>query len=302
MLTLYPLLFFLFSLLLPQMLAQQSCNGHPELCSRRWSNITTIGAHDSAFVGPLPQDNQNVELTAQLTAGIRFLQAQTHVDITKALSMCHTTCLELDAGPLTDYLSTIKSFLDANPNDVITLLLVNGDNVPVSTFDSAFTSAGLKDYAYIPTTTSAPIALADWPVLSALISQGKRLIAFLDAGANTTSTPYLIDEFSYFFETPYDTTDPDFPQCTLDRPAGASPDGRMYIVNHFLDIDLGGTGILIPDRGALNRTNAATGNGSIGAQVGLCESKYGRAPVAVLVDFFDEGDVFDAENEANGLA
>jgi hypothetical protein len=75
----------------------------------------------------------------------------------------------------------------------------------------------------------------------------------------------------------------------------------MYIVNHFLDMDIGG-GILIPDRTALDTTNAATGKGSIGAQADLCVGLYGRGPVGVLVDFFDQGDVFTAQNRLNGLA
>ena len=111
--------------------------------------------------------------------------------------------------------------------------------------------------------------------------------------------PYILDEFAYFFETPYDTTDPNFAECTLDRPPNSLPDGKMYIVNHFLDISV--FGILIPDNPRDQQTNAATGSGSIGAQVALCEGIYKRNPKAVLVDYFDKGDVFTAERSMNGL-
>ncbi|MCJ1460664.1 hypothetical protein MMC28_011046 [Mycoblastus sanguinarius] len=276
--------------------AQTACNGHADLCSRQFSNITQIGTHDSAFVGTLPQDNQDVSVTAQLDAGIRFLQAQSHKDFSGTLSLCHTSCLEEDAGSVASYLSTIKTWLDANPNEVVTLLLTNGDNVPVSMFDTAYTSSGLKSYAYTP--ASSPLAIGAWPTLQELISAGTRLVAFLDYGADA-SVPYILDEFSYFFETPYDTTDATFPECSIDRPPGASADGRMYIVNHFLDLDI--DGIDIPDNAADNTTNAATGSGSIGAQADLCIGLYGRAPVGVLVDYFDHGDVFTAQNTLNGL-
>ncbi len=73
----------------------------------------------------------------------------------------------------------------------------------------------------------------------------------------------------------------------------------MYIVNHFLDIDI--AGIKIPDNGADNVTNAATGVGSIGAQTNLCIGLYGRAPVGVLVDYFVKGNVFAAQDALNGL-
>ena len=276
--------------------AETLCNGHAEFCNRKYSNITSIGAHDSAFVGELPQDNQDVSVTAQLDAGIRFLQAQSHKNIFGTLQLCHTSCFEEDAGTVESYLSTVKSWLDAHPNEVVTILLVNGDNVPVSMFDDAYTSSGIKHYVYAPPTS--PLALDAWPTLQQLITANTRLVAFLDAGADP-SVPYILDEFSYFFETPFDTLDPAFPECTIDRPAGAKADGCMYIVNHFLDIDW--NGIDVPDRGALNQTNAAEGVGSIGAQADLCVGLYGRAPFGVLVDFFDQGDVFKAQDRLNGL-
>lgn len=74
----------------------------------------------------------------------------------------------------------------------------------------------------------------------------------------------------------------------------------MYIVNHFLDLDI--AGIDIPDNSADNTTNAASGVGSIGAQVGICQGLYGRAPVGVLVDYFDRGNVFAAQDALNGLS
>lgn len=290
------LIFLTSSLYFAPIRAQTLCNGHAELCGRKYSNITTIGAHDSAFVGQLPQDNQGVSVTAQLDAGIRFLQVQSHKNIFGTLQLCHTSCFEEDAGAVETYLSTVKIWLDAHLNEVVTLLIVNGDNVPVSEFDDAYTSSGLKSYAYTP--TKSPLAIDAWPTLQELITANTRLVAFLDAGADP-SVPYILDEFSYFFETPFDTTDPAFPECKIDRPAGAKADGRMYIVNHFLDVEW--LGVEVPDTDALGQTNAAVGVGSIGAQAGLCSGLYGRAPVGVLVDYFDQGDVFGAQDRLNGL-
>jgi hypothetical protein len=114
-----------------------------------------------------------------------------------------------------------------------------------------------------------------------------------------TSVPYILDEFAYFFETPYDVTDSSFPDCSINRPSGVTADGRMYIVNHFLDVDI--LGVLIPDRSAAATTNAATGTGSIGAQAALCKGLYGRPPNFVLVDFTDQGQVLAAQDALNGF-
>ena len=234
--------------------------------------------------------------------------------------MCHTSCFEEDAGSLEDYMSTVKNFLDGNPNEVIMMLLVNGDGVDPSMFDDALIGSGLNTYNFTPSSGSDILPIDQWPTLDTMITDNQRLVLFLgkhpnlllhfngrssssgpDSGANTQQYPYILDEFSYFFETPYDTTDPSFPECTIDRPAGGSPTGRMYIVNHFLDTDLGG-GILVPNEPAAGTTNAATGDGSIGAQSTLCEGIYGYAPKGVLVDYMDMGDVFTAEHNLNGLS
>jgi len=282
---------------------QQVCNGRAEFCSRSYSNVTLIGAHDSAFVGPIidPRVNQEVDITGQLNAGIRYFEVQTHV-LNNVISLCHTSCLELYAGPLSDYLTSVKTWLDGHPDDIVTILVANGDSVNATTMGSVFNATGISEYAFVPSTSPNMLSINDWPTYSSMISAGQRLVVFMDYHADEREVPYILDEFTYYFETPYDTTDPEFAQCEINRPDSAGPDGRMYIVNHFLDTNFLNTGILIPDNFADAETNAAKGNGSIGAQADLCYSIYGRPPNVVLVDMFDRGDVFTAQNNLNNLS
>ena len=155
--------------------AEIACNGNEALCSRKYSNVTQIGTHDSAFVGILPTDNQFDSVSSQLNAGIRFLQGQTHIK-NGALEMCHTTCIEEDAGTLISYLTTITTWMVANPDEVVTLLLTNGDSADVSLFGAAMVSSGLSAYAYTP---PSQLTMADWPTLQELIDNDTRLIMFL---------------------------------------------------------------------------------------------------------------------------
>lgn len=278
-----------------------ACNGHAEYCDRSYSNITFVGSHDSPFVGKLPQQNQNIKVKAQLDMGVRFLQAQTHHSILddKVLELCHTSCFLEDAGKLKSFLGTIKEWLDANTNEVVTLLLTNGDSVDINEFGDTFADSGIVDYAFVPSSSPDKLSIDKWPTLGELISSGKRLVVFLDYGADTKKVDYILDEFAYFFETAYDVTDSSFSSCSIDRPSGASASGRMYIVNHFLDVDI--FGVKVPDREHAGKTNAATGDGSIGAQASLCEGLYGRAPNSILLDFVDKGDAINAQNGLNGL-
>ncbi|EFX02694.1 hypothetical protein CMQ_2623 [Grosmannia clavigera kw1407] len=274
----------------------QSCNGSPDLCDRLYSNVAYVGSHDSAFVGILPTQNQYISVADQLSLGVRFLQAQSH-NKNGVIELCHTTCAEEDAGTLATYLASVKTFLDDNPNEVVTLLLTNGDSIAIADYGTVFTAAGLDTYAYAPSGTPA---LADWPTLGALISSGKRLIVFMDYHADRTKVDYILSEFTFIYETPYDTTDADFPECTIDRPSGGSATGRMGLVNHFLDVDINlfGNDILVPDATAASTTNSLS---SITAQANLCLNEHGRLPNFILLDFINKGNAIAAQNQLNGL-
>jgi hypothetical protein len=173
------LCFGLLSAAIPVVLSQTACNGRVEYCSRSYSNVSFIGAHDSPFVGSLPTDNQDLNVTADLEYGIRFLQGQTHQNLEGELDLCHTNCLLKDAGSLVSFLQTVKAWLDTNPNEVLTLLITNGDNLDISRFDTAFADSGIKPYVYVPPTSPNVLPIDSWPTLQELIDAGTRVVAFL---------------------------------------------------------------------------------------------------------------------------
>jgi hypothetical protein len=74
---------------------------------------------------------------------------------------------------------------------VVTLLIVNSDGLKPSEFDTVFKAVGLDALSYSP--TAAVTAQGSWPSLGSLIDSGKRLVTFMDTGADFTSVPYIID-------------------------------------------------------------------------------------------------------------
>jgi len=60
------------------------------------------------------------------------------------------------------------------------------------------------------------------------------------------------------------------------------PSGTMYLINHFLDKTILGNPVPFVEK--LNQTNAATGAGSLGAQVDSCVTQYSKPPNFMLVD------------------
>ncbi|KAI5121163.1 hypothetical protein M0805_007160 [Coniferiporia weirii] len=278
-----------------------TCNGHPELCDRSYGNVSFVGAHDSYAVGTNNlATNQDYDATQQLNDGVRMLQMQAHLS-NNVIHLCHTSCLLYDGGTLESYLDNVKSWMGNNTNDVVTLLIVNSDGATPAAFDAVFQSAGLNTLSYSPPSSS--IAFTDWPTLGSMIDNGTRLVTFLDTGADFTSVPYIIDEFTNMWETAFDVTDTTF-DCEVNRTKGDSST-QLYTINHFLDenVTILGTVSPTPDKDALNQTNAVSGTGSLGLQASQCGTEYGRSPNFMLVDFYEYGggSVFEVAATLNGV-
>ncbi|KAG6028189.1 hypothetical protein E4U19_001636 [Claviceps sp. Clav32 group G5] len=291
----------------------QACNNSPSLCNRPYNNITHMGAHNSPFLrdqstGDSLSGNQFLNATLALDSGLRLLQAQVHKP-NSTLELCHTSCSLLDAGALETWLSSIHIWLTRNPNEVITLLLVNADKAPASEFGPLFDRAGLSDLAYKPTTGNE--LSASWPTLQAMIAANTRLVSFVTNIQYSASTPYLLPEFTHVFETPFEVASIDGFNCTIDRPSRASKEpassalasGYLSLVNHFKYQSVL-AGVEIPDVSSIETVNSAGGSvvGNLGKHLGECRREWNRVPNFVLVDFWNRGDVIAAVDGMNGVS
>lgn len=278
------------------------CNGHAELCDRSYGNITFFGSHDSFAFSEDPfalARDQEVDITSQLNLGVRLLQAQSHMKDGQ-LHFCHTSCALFDGGTVLSYLQKVNTWLLANPSEVLTLLFTNPEGVSLpNVWDPAFEQSGVKDLVYTPPTV--PVKQGDWPTLGDLINSNKRVIVFLDAGADTDrSVPYILPEFEMIWETPFSQTDPTFP-CSVDRIAGPlSTSDHMYMINHSLNKNLLDTGIIVSDPLDAGSTN---GVGSIMANAAGCAPlAANRSPNFVLLDFVNLGQGLEAVDQLNGFS
>ena len=178
-------------------------------------------------------------------------------------------------GTLEAYLTEVAQWMKQNPYDVVTLLMGNFNQVDPSNFTAPIESSGMKEFVYTP--SQVPMGLDDWPTLSSLILSGKRALFFLDYKANQNKIPWLMDEFSQIWETPFSPTNESFP-CTVQRPPGLGPkkaEQRMYLANHNLNVEInfGSIDMLIPNTAHLDVTNGVSGFGSLGAMSEECTGK-----------------------------
>lgn len=277
--------------------AQTACNGDASLCSKTYNSLTYLMTHNSYGFQQNAAANQHYPITTQLDDGVRGLKLSAVAgNQTGVIELCHTSCSLLDSGTAADTLKTIGSWLDSNPNEVVTIMWNNLGNFPVSAFETAYQGGGsVMNYVY-----TQPVGSLTWPTLQSMISSGKRLINFIDTGADQTTAPWLMSEFDYVFETPYDNQNLTAFTCTIDRPSNpTSPDSMMYVMNHFLYgvLNIGSTAIEVPQPDNANVTNGQ----SLSDQANQCKSTFGRQPNFLEVDFYDQGQCFQTLAALNGV-
>ncbi|TKA75510.1 hypothetical protein B0A49_05423 [Cryomyces minteri] len=283
----------------------QPCNNYPELCERKYSNITEVCAHNSPFVkAGNAASNQNLPVLNQLNDGIRMLQGQTHFE-NNTLFYCHTSCSLLNAGTMEAYLATVASWVRTHPYDVVTILIGNADFIGVGNYTAPIQASGLGPYLYEP--PYIPMKLNDWPTLSEMILTQKRVVLFMDYNADQTTVPYIFDEFSQLWETPFSPTNVSFP-CNTQRPPGLDRNQsleRMYMANHNLNAEINflGASLLLPNTAQINQTNAVSGFSSLGLMANTCTTDWNRPPNFLLVDFYDvgNGSVFEVAAQHNNV-
>jgi hypothetical protein len=270
-----------------------ACNNFPALCNSTYDSIMYVGAHDVAFVRTAANSwstagNQYFNASVQLSAGVRLLQSQLHMDGSD-VKLCHTTCSIFDGGLLKDWLSTIKTWLTDRPSEVVTILLVNDEKISPSTLGAIFADAGLDSLAYVPDGSGK------WPTLQEMIDNNTQIVSFLSQAADTTSVPYLLPEFDHIFETDFEVTDPANYTCYATRPSAvagksglstAIADGMMGFMNRFLYETISATLSLY----VVNDTYSATLNGDSGVGnlkdgIAECTKTWGKPGGYVLLDF-----------------
>ncbi|KAK5955701.1 hypothetical protein OHC33_003342 [Knufia fluminis] len=152
------------------------------------------------------------------------------------------------------------------------------------------------EYVYTPATD--PMGIDGWPTLSEMILTNKRVVIMLEYDANQQQVPWLLNMCSYKWQTPFSSTNPEFPY-TVQRPPSQDRNtsaDRLYLANHNLNAgtELFGQQILIPNTAAINNTNSNTTDE--GAALTTIEQCTDLVANVELVDFM--ADRYDAATGA----
>jgi hypothetical protein len=313
----------------------EACNGYPKLCDRTLNEVAFPGAHNamSAANADFITPNQETKIQDQLDAGIRVLlidayygikpaSGPVHTDLQRegertkvnetikeqfgksavkrvqqiqqrvadgeeegerGTYLCHIVC-ELGAIDLTETLSDVRKFLDTHPDEF--LVIVIEDYIDPEDVEAAFKDSGLVRYAYIHERDTP------FPTLRELIESDRRVLVMAEKDNGGGSIPWYHDGFELMQETPYTFHSADeLAAAASCKPNRGGVGGPLFQFNHWVE--------------KLPRSP------SLGAQVNdpefllrrarECRRRRDLIPNLIAVDFYDEGDVFEATRRLNRL-
>jgi hypothetical protein len=194
--------------------------------------------------------------------------------------LCHAMC-ELGSTPWLDSLRDVRAWLDAHPDEVVTLF-VQDEVSPEDTAD-VFEEAGLLPYVYTPGEQGA------WPTLGEMVESGERLVVLMENQGGGAAYPWLLQGFEWVQETPYLFEDPSQFSCAANR---GDPDASLFLVNHW-----------ITDKGRTASTAEQVNSRDVLLpRLEECEAERGLLPNYVAVDQYDLGDLLDVVDTLNGVS
>jgi len=151
------------------------CNGHAELCGRSYDRVAFAGTHGSYAVssqGFLAPD-QTYSVARQLQDGIRVLHFELHI-YESAVYACHSICA-IGSLPFADEMTSIASFVAANPTEVVTMLLERSDStITADNIGDVIKASGLEPRMAVQQVGAA------WPTLGDMTQGGQTVVALLD--------------------------------------------------------------------------------------------------------------------------
>ncbi|KAJ1677937.1 hypothetical protein EV182_005134 [Spiromyces aspiralis] len=284
----------------------QKCNGHYLLCSRDYNDITYIGTR-SSFAVTTP-DNSTVpgtqykDIGSQLDDGIRLLNLNLFPDPagTSAIHLCFPDCSIIDAGPLDNTLEVISRWMDNNPDEVVTIMLFNDGGVSAAALKQAVVGAGLDSmiFGYDGTVN---IENKQWPTLSSMISSGRRLVIFGDQGeiisnSATQSWVFAKNTVLKYMDPPTMGDDPIW-KC---NPYGMQGSQSTTYLPHFFTQTATINGkeyTNLPQPYDLANMNT----GKLLRHFQQCRGASVIWTNFVLIDFYDQGDLWTISLYLNGL-
>jgi hypothetical protein len=257
------------------------CNGSFSLCNKTYNEVAYLTTHNAynAQQENFSFPNQNFSITNQMNDGVRALMIDVH-DLAGVPSVFHEFSF-LGNAPLQSNLNEIKTFLDGNPNEVITLILEC--YVSSSVIESELITAGLYNYLY-----TKPAA-GPWNTLGEMISANTRLVVLTDVDDAGVGQEWYHYAWDHCVETHYSVNN--INDFTNDYNRGSATND-LFIFNHFLTSATTGTGLP-------NEASAVNDYNFLMSRIEGHYSEYSKFPNFITLDFYEIGEGMEVVDSLN---
>jgi hypothetical protein len=258
------------------------CNGHEALCDRPYDEVVFAATHNahSTLSADFHQVNANQtnSISQQLDDGVRCMALDIY-EHEGDTALCHGPCT-LGALSHRDTLNDLKSFLESNPHDVFTIIYE--DHVGAELIEADFIETGLVDLVYTHTEGDT------WPTLKEMIEAETRLVVTAESAGPPPA--WLHHVWDVAWDTPYSYKSPEDFSCDRNR---GSEGNDLYLMNHWVGTEAG-----LP---SLDNAKLVNQSETLLARAQQCEAESGRVPNFIMVDFYEEGDLFTVVDTMNGF-
>lgn len=261
--------------------ASSQCNGHLSLCDKRFNDVAYLTTHNAfnAEEDGFNLPNHTYGLTRQLNDGVRGLMIDVY-DEGGVATVYHTLTL-LGTATLESNLTEIKDFLDANPNEVVTIIFECYADFEL--IETAFINTELLDY------TLEQDLGEMWPTLQEMIDDGKRLVVLSDRNDAPPGEDWYHYVWDYAVETPFsNNSNADF-TCEFNR---GDESNDLFILNHFATDENVGIG-------RIDLAELANEFDFFYNRAQACQSVLGKFPNFPTIDFHEVGEPFRVVDSLN---
>ncbi len=303
------------------------CNGHAELCDRRFDEVAYVSSHNAMSAATEPGwflAEQSDSIPVQLDQGVRALlidvwsgipagtvvrtapgsydearavaEEELGPEVVAAAERIANSVAGQATGTEARFMchglceSGSTSFLDTL-DQLRGWMIANPDEV-VTLFiedhvDSSLIAADIETAGLLDFVFD-PSTGDPWPTLGEMIRSGKRLVVMVEEGNGGSAAPWLVNGFDYTQDTPY--TFPTVESFNCDSNRGPD-DAPLLLLNHWLS----GFTSLVTDAELVNDREVLL------PRAEQCEGER-QLPNFVAVNYVAIGDVFTVVDTLNGVA
>ncbi|MAU35959.1 MAG: hypothetical protein CMD14_01130 [Flavobacteriales bacterium] len=257
------------------------CNGAIDLCSKQYNEVSYLTTHNAfnSDEDGLLFPNQTYNIESQLNDGVRGLMIDVYDHF--GTPTAYHSIFALGTIPLSEIFNDLKTFLDNNPNEIVTIILEC--YVAANTIEDEINQSGLSNYLYSHNLT--------WPTLQNMIDNNNRLVIFSDMDDASNSQSWYHYIWDHAVETHFSVDNINDFTCDFNR---GNSTNDLFILNHFVtDATLG--------YGLYTESHNVNSNPFLITRAMNCHTQTTKVPNFVTLDFYELGDGLNAVNQLNAL-